>query len=152
MIFFLSARSQLRLREVHHDLQDVVNLAIQITDIDFCVLEGLRTKDRQKELVKSGASKTMNSKHLTGHAVDLAAIIDNTVRWDWPLYISIAEAMRTAAIQLDTQLVWGGVWDKPLNDIKGPIENEVEAYIKRRKKLGKGLFSDGPHFEMARRK
>jgi peptidoglycan L-alanyl-D-glutamate endopeptidase CwlK len=91
MAFKLSKRSMDRLAGVHPDLVAVVHRAISRTEVDFAVLEGLRTEARQRQLVKAGASKTMNSRHLTGHAVDLGAWVGSTVRWDWPLYLKIAE-------------------------------------------------------------
>ena len=125
MTFALSTRSRQRLAGVHPDLVKVVERAIQLTTIDFAVTEGLRTPARQKELVAAGASQTLNSRHLIGHAVDLGAIVAGSVRWDWPLYAKIAEAMKTAAKELSVPIVWGGDWR---------------------------TFKDGPHFELDRRK
>lgn len=121
--FKLSARSQARLVGVHPDLRAVVHRAIALTDVDFMVTEGKRSPERQRELVRSGASQTMNSRHLTGHAVDLAAMIGTEVRWDWPLYSKLADAMRAAAKELGVKIVWGGSWR---------------------------TFKDGPHFELDR--
>lgn len=118
--FKLSQRSLNNLKGVHPDLVRVIHTAIKITTVDFAVIEGLRTKERQQELVKSGASKTLNSRHLTGHAVDLAAWVGGTIRWDWPLYHKIAEAVKEAAIIEGVAIVWGGDWK----------------------------FRDGPHFEL----
>lgn len=110
MPFALGAKSKERLKGVHPDLVRVVERAIQLTEVDFTVLEGLRTVARQQQLVKSGASKTMRSRHLTGHAVDLAAVIDGEVRWDWPLYHKIAKAVKQAAAELKVPIEWGGDW------------------------------------------
>jgi len=71
MTFKLGKKSRERLIGVHPDLIRVVERAIELTDVDFTVLEGIRSKSRQEKLVASGASQTMNSRHLTGHAVDL---------------------------------------------------------------------------------
>lgn len=117
----LSRASLDKLSGVHPDLVRVVKRAIEITDTDFRVTEGLRTKARQKQLVKAGASKTMNSRHLTGHAVDLVALLNGQVRWDWPLYHKIAAAMKIAAKELKVPLEWGGDWK---------------------------TFKDGPHFQL----
>ena len=68
-----------KLKGVNIDLVSVVHRALELSDIDFAVTEGLRTKERQAELVKAGASKTMNSRHITGHAVDLAAIVGSVL-------------------------------------------------------------------------
>ena len=48
----------------------------------------------------------MNSKHLTGRAADLAAVIDGEVRWDWPLYHKLAEAAKRAAKECGVAIVW----------------------------------------------
>ncbi len=110
MSFRLGKRSLKRLEGVHPDLVTVVHAAIKITKIDFTVLEGMRTLVRQEKLVASGASKTMNSRHLTGHAVDLGAWVDRRVAWDWPLYYQIAAAMKAAAADLRVEIDWGGDW------------------------------------------
>lgn len=123
-MFSLSETSLNRLTGVHEDLVKVVKLAITLSDIDFAVMEGLRTAERQAALVKSGASHTMNSRHLTGHAVDLGAYVDSQIRWDWPLYNKIAMAMKRAAKELNVPLEWGGDWVS---------------------------FPDGPHFQLPRK-
>lgn len=84
--------------------------AIQITPIDFTVLEGLRSVDRQRQLRNSGASKTMNSRHLTGHAIDIAPLLNGRVSWDWPLYYPLAEAVKLAAKEKGIPIEWGGDW------------------------------------------
>lgn len=110
MTYRLSQRSEQRLEGVHPDLVKVVRRAIDITEVDFVVLEGLRTHSRQKQLFASRATRTMNSRHLTGHAVDLGAFVGGEVRWDWPLYHRIAEAMKQAARELGVPIEWGGDW------------------------------------------
>ena len=109
-MYSLGPRSQARLKGAHPDLVKVVERAIKITTVDFAVLEGLRTLERQKVLKEAGASQTLNSRHLTGHAVDLGAWVDNEVRWDWPLYAKINAAMQEAAKQLGIPVEWGGNW------------------------------------------
>ena len=123
-MFSLGPRSKQRLKGVHPDLVKVVERAIEITDVDFTVLEGLRTPERQKALVEAGASQTLNSRHLTGHAVDLGAWVGDEVRWDWPLYHKISAAMKEAAKLEGVSIVWGGGWR---------------------------TFKDGPHFELDRK-
>lgn len=110
MTFALGAKSLARLEGVHPDLVRVVKRAIEITPIDFTVTEGLRTVDRQRALVAAGASQTMKSRHITGHAVDLAALVLGEVRWDWPLYAKLAGAMKAAAKEVGVPLEWGGDW------------------------------------------
>lgn len=108
--FNLSQRSRARLVGVHPDLIKVVERAIEITPIDFVVLEGLRTQSQQKKLVAAGASRTMRSRHLTGHAVDLGAWVGGKVRWDWPLYHQLAVAVKQAASEVGVPIEWGGDW------------------------------------------
>lgn len=108
--FELSERSIGRLVGVHPDLVRVVKHAITITTNDFSVLEGLRTVERQQELFDHGATTTMNSRHLTGHAVDLAPVIKGQIRWDWPLYHILASAVKQAAHDENVPIEWGGEW------------------------------------------
>ena len=110
MTYALSKKSRDRLAGVHPDLVKVVERAIEITEIDFAVLEGVRSKTRQEHLVKAGASQTMRSRHLTGHAVDLGAYVAGSVRWDWPLYHKLAVAVKQAAAELQIPIEWGGDW------------------------------------------
>lgn len=110
MAYVLGARSNARLAGVHPDLVKVVRAAIKITEIDFTVLEGVRSLEKQKQLMAKGATRTMNSRHLTGHAVDLGAWVDGEVRWDWPLYHKIAKAMKQAAKDTGIPIEWGGDW------------------------------------------
>lgn len=121
MAFVLGSRSLKRLEGVHPDLVRVVKRAISISAVDFTVTEGLRTISRQRQLVAAGASQTLNSRHLTGHAVDLAALVGGKVSWDWPLYHTIAKAMKEAARLENVPLEWGGDWKR---------------------------FKDGPHFQL----
>lgn len=100
---------------MHPDLVRVVMLAAERGDCPFVVTEGLRTKERQAQLVKAGASKTMRSRHLTGHAVDLACLVGDEIRWDWPLYRKLADVMKQCAHELGVQIEWGGDW-KTLKD------------------------------------
>jgi peptidoglycan L-alanyl-D-glutamate endopeptidase CwlK len=145
--FVLGRRSLDRLRGVHPDLVRVVKRAIQLTTCDFTVLEGVRSHMRQAELVQAGASQTMNSRHITGHAVDLGALVNGEVRWDWGLYYIIARAMQTAAEVEAVRITWGGVWDRGLTALGDP-EAAVAAYVGRRKAQGKRAFLDGPHYQL----
>lgn len=124
MSFRLSERSMRRLAGVHPRLVALVKEAVALSPVDFMVTEGLRTSERQAALVRAGASRTMRSRHLTGHAVDIAALVDGQVRWDWPLYPRIAAAFKAAAARQGTAIVWGGDWPR---------------------------LRDGPHFELDRR-
>lgn len=110
-MFALGRRSREKLQGVHPDLVKVVERAIQITKQDFVVTEGVRTLERQKELLAQKKSRTLNSRHLSGHAVDLAAWVNGTVSWDPRFYDEIKEAMYMAARDCDVPLRWGGDWD-----------------------------------------
>lgn len=122
--FRFSARSLAKLEGVHPDLVRVVHRALELSKVDFSVVEGLRTVERQKELLASGASRTMNSRHITGHAVDLAPFIAGQIRWDWPPFYDIAKAMKASAAELNVPVIWGGDWR---------------------------TFKDGPHWELDRK-
>lgn len=121
MPYSFGQRSLDRLKGVHPDLVRVLKRAIAQSDLDFTVLEGLRTLDRQKQLMAQGATRTMNSRHLTGHAVDIAPVIGGAVSWDWPLYHRLAKAVKAAAVKEGVALTWGGDWAR---------------------------FRDGPHWEL----
>lgn len=124
MSFRLSERSMKRLEGVHPRLIALVKEAAALSPVDFMVTEGLRTPQRQAALVKAEASRTLRSRHLTGHAVDVAALVEGQVRWDWPLYPRIAAAFKAAAVRQGTPIVWGGDWPS---------------------------LRDGPHFELDRK-
>lgn len=121
-MFKLGQRSLRNLDGVHPELVRVVKRALELSTVDFMVIEGLRTKQRQQVLYAAGATRTLNSRHLTGHAVDLAAWVAGSVRFDWPLYHRIASAVKTAAAELGVSITWGGDWKS---------------------------FKDGPHFELS---
>ena len=120
-----SQRSLGNLKGIHPDLRRVMDRALQESPVDFIVIEGLRTVERQKTLVAEGKSRTMNSRHLTGHAVDLLPIdpVDGRGKFDWPLYHQLAPAVKQAAQSEVVQITWGGDWR---------------------------TFKDGPHFELER--
>lgn len=111
-----------RLSGVHPALVKVLTAAEPFLPFDVVISEGLRTKEKQAEYVKKGASKTMNSRHLTGHAVDLLPAEDATA---WPLYNKLAAVIKAAAKQEDVAIVWGGDWKS---------------------------FKDGPHWELSWKK
>jgi peptidoglycan L-alanyl-D-glutamate endopeptidase CwlK len=123
----LNSASNARLRGVHPDLVRVVRRCAadwKDKETGFIVTCGLRTLEEQKLLYKKGATRTLKSRHLTGHAVDLAATVTGQVRWDWPLYSKLAKAMKAAAKAEKVPITWGGDWVS---------------------------FKDGPHFELTRK-
>lgn len=117
----IGQRSRKLLEGVHPDLVRVVERADALGVLDFAVTEGLRSPHRQAELVAHGASTTMKSRHLTGHAVDLAVVVEGHVRWDWPLYSKLAALVKAAADEEKVRIEWGGDW---------------------------ATFKDGPHFQL----
>ena len=122
-MFKLSKKSLAKLSEVNPDLQKLVKNAIGLSTIDFGISEGMRTKERQKILYDTGKSQTMNSRHLTGHAVDVYAWKDGAVSWEFEDYETINIAFSQAAKLTNIDYVWGGSWKS---------------------------FKDGPHFELKR--
>jgi len=122
----LNPKSMALLAYAHPDLQKIVRRCAELSTLDFVITETIRTLERQQKLVAAGASKTMRSRHLPNAegeacAVDLAAVVDGAVRWDWPLYPTLAKSMKAAAADVGVDLEWGGDW----------IE-----------------FKDGPHFQL----
>lgn len=122
----LGERAERNLVGVHEDLVKVVRSAAKISAVPFTVTEGVRTVERQRELVQAGASQTMNSRHLRGpggfaHAVDVAALVGGKISWDWPLYTRISIAFKQAAAELGIPIEWGGDWKN---------------------------FKDGPHYQL----
>ncbi|HGV9231982.1 TPA: M15 family metallopeptidase [Providencia rettgeri] len=123
--FKFSNRSEENLRGVHSDLVKVTRRALELTSIDFMVIEGKRTEARQRDLVKSKKSQTMNSRHLTGHAVDCAPLVGREIPWnDWFKFRLVADAMLQAGDELGIDVEWGGNWTS---------------------------FKDGPHFQLSRK-
>jgi peptidoglycan L-alanyl-D-glutamate endopeptidase CwlK len=123
MTFALGQRSKDRLTGVHPDLVKVIEEAIKESPLDFSITEGLRTKERQKALFDAGKSQTMNSRHITGKAVDIAVIKDGEVTWDFKHYQTVADHIEKIAKDMKIDLVWGGDWQS---------------------------FRDGPHYELHR--
>lgn len=146
--FKLGNRSLSELEGVHPDLVSVVKRAIELTLQDFSVHDGIRTLAEQQELVNRGASTTMKSRHITGHAVDLVPYINGKLRWEWEPIHKIADAVRTAAQDLNVPIRWGGAWDRRLTDLDDSPEDIVADYAARRRRAGKRVFLDGPHYEL----
>jgi peptidoglycan L-alanyl-D-glutamate endopeptidase CwlK len=109
-LFKFSKRSLGNLTGVATPLQLIVSRALLYSEVDFAVIEGVRTIERQKEMVAKGSSTTMNSYHLKGKAVDLMAYKDGKPSWDFALYVKINEAMQRAATELGFKITWGGSW------------------------------------------
>ncbi len=153
MGFKLGRHSKAELKGVHPDLVAVVKRAIEISEQDFTVHDGLRSKAEQREYVDRGVSWTMKSKHLKqkatgfGHAVDLVPYINGKLRWEWPAIHLIASAMRQAAKELGVKIRWGGCWER-LDNSTLNTEIMVEEYTARKRRQGKRPSLDGPHYEL----
>ncbi len=127
-----SKSSRSKLEGVHPDLRRVMDRALKEAPFDFRITEGLRTIERQKQLFALGASRTLASRHLTGHAVDLVPLVDldkdgkieTEELYAWPLYNVLAPAIKSAAARENVPIVWGGDWK---------------------------TFRDGPHWELNRK-
>lgn len=122
----LDLRSEANLVGVHPDLVRVVRhafekLRVARPNLTFRITCGVRTVAQQRQLLADGATRTMDSRHLSGHAVDLAAVLNGKLSWDWPLYYQLAVFMKDSAAELNVPIVWGGDWK---------------------------TFKDGPHFEL----
>lgn len=148
--FKLGTKSLEELEGVHEDLVKVVRRAIQLTVQDFAVHDGIRTLAEQKKLVESGASQTLESRHITGHAVDLVPYVNGKLRWEWEPIYRIADAVRAAAKEASIPLRWGGAWDITFTESSDTTSDLVEDYKNRRRRAGKSAFLDGPHFELPR--
>ena len=125
MTFALGTKSKERLKGVHPDLVKVIEEAIKESPLDFSITEGLRTRERQQELFSAGKSQTMNSRHITGHAIDFAVLRDGEITWDFKYYQLVADHIKAVAKKLDVPITWGGDWVS---------------------------FKDGPHIELHRSK
>ena len=149
MTYKLGNRSNEKLEGVDPTLQAVVRMAIGISEQDFSVICGLRTRKEQEALVAKGASQTMKSKHLGGYAVDLMAYIDGG-RWELNLYDEIADAMAEGARAVDVPIRWGAAWSVPniAQYSEGNMEDAMNSYIDLRRSQGRRPFIDGPHFEL----
>lgn len=150
----LDDRSAQRLKGVHPDLVKAVRHAAHTVG-GFSVIEGLRSVERQRELLKAKKTRTMNSRHITGHAVDLLPTSDadgdgKTHFDDWDEFYALFRTMRKASIETKVPMVWGGVWDRLVSEYEDP-KAEIAAYgVRQKKRTGRSAFIDGPHFELAR--
>lgn len=106
----MNIRSLQRLDKAHPDLRRLMIEAAKKCPVDFEIGEVLRTRTRQAELVKAGASQTMRSRHLTGHAADIYCTVGGKIRWDWPLYTRAAIHIKDTAKEMGIAITWGGDW------------------------------------------
>lgn len=129
----ISTSSESKLKKVHPDLVRVVRRTAKLIkdkSFGFIITCGVRTVEEQKKLLKAGATRTMNSRHIPGKdgyskAVDFAVTIDGKVKWDWPLYAKLSGIVKEAAKLEKVQIEWGGDWKS---------------------------FKDGPHYQLPKSK
>jgi peptidoglycan L-alanyl-D-glutamate endopeptidase CwlK len=164
MTYRLGDASKEKLVGVHPIIRGVVLRAIALTEQDFGVFEGVRTTERQRKLVASGASKTLNSMHIPqidrtgrtkevlGHAVDLVPWIDGQFRWEWGPCFKIAVAVDRAATEQNVAQLfcWGGVWDRWLSQYGGNAANMGQAVQQYAARHPGPDFVDGPHYQIGR--
>lgn len=149
-MFELSQRSLDRMKGLHPDLVEVVKRAIEYTEVDFTVLQGVRTIEEERENFAKGASQTMNSRHLTGKAVDVGALVDGQYDGNnLALYAKIANAFRQASFELEIPIRWGGCW-KELSSIP-EAGAAMAAYGREKRAAGGRPFYDAGHFELPAR-
>ena len=134
MTFRFGSTAKAKLDTVNPKLAEVAEAALALSDIDFGITEGLRTMEKQQQLVKEGASKTLKSKHLTGNAIDIVAYVDGKVTWELQYYEKIAQSFKIAKDDVGVQIRWGGNWNGyKTDDFKLDPENK---------------FVDAVHFEL----
>ena len=154
MSFRLSQRSMDRLEGVHPHMTAVVERAIQLTEVDFGVTQGVRTLDEQKANVAAGRSQTMASKHLLqddgfSHAVDVVAYVGPDVSWELNVYDDICDAFKEAAKEVGCSIKWGAAWSEgDIRTYEGSSEDAMMAYVDLRRSQGRRPFIDAPHFEL----
>lgn len=149
MTFQFSHQSQVHLIGVCLELRRVALRALQISEVDFALIDGLRTHEEEAENVRKGASRTMDSRHLTGHAIDIIPYVDGRRTFAECNYPFVAEAFKAASIELNIPIVWGACWDKRLDQITECAAAPAE-YSARRRSMGKKAFIDWGHFELHR--
>jgi len=146
--FTFGQKSLRELEGVNPRLAAVVHRALELTEQDFGVHDGLRTREEQQALLLAGATETLNSKHLTGYAVDLVPYVNGKLRWEFqPAYV-VASAVRQAAKEQGVALRWGCAWDINFTESLADPETVKEGYVARRQAAGKKAFLDSPHYEL----
>lgn len=147
--FTFGPSSLAKLEGIHPDLHKLCMAAIDFSYMDFGIIEGLRTKDRQAHLVKDGKSQTMNSRHITGHAIDFMPYYQGKYLDAWPYFYPVADAFAAVSKTLNIPIVWGSSWGFKLIHFNFAQASQ-DAYIRQKIRKGQTLFLDGPHIELDR--
>jgi hypothetical protein len=114
------------MRGVDSRLINVMNELIKLMDVT--IIEGLRTKERQEELVAKGASKTKFSKHIEGKALDLSPYPIDWENRDGFYYMG--GMIRGIAQQLGYDIRYGGDWDSDGQTKDNNFDDLVHIEIK----------------------
>lgn len=117
----LNDKSMARLKGVDTRLVAVIGAAALSCPLEFQVTEGVRSLARQQMLFDAGKSRTLQSKHLFGHAVDIHVLVNGVANWDFKNYAVVNEHVQKAAAHFGVSVKWGGNFP---------------------------TFKDGPHFEI----
>lgn len=133
-MFFLGNTSEKNAVGVDPRLVRCIRRAITTSSVDFQLFEGLRTLERQRQLYRNGVSRTLDSFHLDGHASDLVPVIGGRLQWQAEGCYQIAISMRESALAFEVPVIWGGVWDRRLDELDPrDLAGEVDAYVARYK-------------------
>ena len=124
-MYKFGTRSLSNLVGVHEDLQKVMHQSISTSPYDFTITEGLRSPGRQQRMVDEGKSTTLRSRHLTGHAIDLAVLVNGKVIWDLKEYQELAIHIMAVAKELEVPMVWGGSWKTLVDAVHYELDRRV---------------------------
>ena len=109
--FFLSERSLNNLKGVNKDLAKVMEIAIVNSPYDFVITEGVRSAERQEEMLRTKKSRVRHSKHQDGFAVDIMAYDENGKgTWEHTYYEAINGHIQEIANLEGVTITWGGTW------------------------------------------
>ena len=106
-MYRLSNRSLSALVGVHPSIAIIPQEAIKITPVDFMVFEGIRTMKRQRYLYSTGASKTLDSYHLYGLAIDIVPYVNGELSWEEEYFPPIVESVKTVIDEYNLPVQWG---------------------------------------------
>ncbi len=153
MPYTFGAKSEKNLEGVIPSLVTLARRALELTDQDFGIVDGVREQAEQAALVAAGASRTMHSKHRRqddgfGHAIDAAPYIAGRTRYDMNACCHVAAAMREAAIEQGLAVTWGGVWDRDLRSLPAGADGMRRAVAEYEVRHPGRDFIDGPHFQI----